>query len=110
MTTATKPFEGTYRADPVHSSFEFSVRHNEISDYKGTLAAEATRSERDGELQLAGAADVESISIREPEEFRAHVLGEEFFDAAHHPQVTFRSTAVELGEDGSAHIEGELTI
>jgi polyisoprenoid-binding protein YceI len=110
MTTATKTVEGTYRADPVHSTFEFIVRHAEISDYKGTLAADATLTERDGTLQLEGSANVESISIREPEEFRAHVLSEEFFDAANHPEVTFRSTEVGLSEDGRARVEGELTI
>ena len=41
---------------------------------------------------------------------RASVLGPEFFDAEHHPEVSFRSTAVRLGDDGRAEVEGELTI
>jgi polyisoprenoid-binding protein YceI len=59
---------------------------------------------------LEGSARVDSISIREPEQFRAHVLGPEFFDADEHPDVTFRSTSVELADDGTARVEGELTI
>ena len=44
------------------------------------------------------------ISVRVPAEFRAHVLGEEFFDAENDPEVTFRSTSVELGDYGAARV------
>ena len=83
MATATK-LSGTYTADPVHSSFGFAVRYQGVSLFKGTL------DEVDAELvdgRLEGSAKVESISIRTPEQFRAHVLGGEFFDAANHPEV-----------------------
>lgn len=107
MTTATTALDGTYTADPVHSSFGFSVRYQGVSLFRGTLSdveAELT----DGRLE--GTAKVESISIRTPEQFRAHVLGPEFFDAANHPEVTFVSTALDLREDGTATVAGELTI
>lgn len=103
--------DGTYSADTVHSVFGFKVLHNDISTFRGTLDnVSATLSAVDGGVSLQGAAKVESISIREPEMFRAHVLGEEFFNAAEYPEVNFRSTRVELGEDGSARVEGELSI
>src|SRR3954468_7040831 len=106
MATATK-LSGTYNADPVHSSFGFSVRYQGVSLFKGTLdEVEATYA--DGRLQ--GAAKVESISIRTPQQFRAHVLSAEFFDAENHPEVTFSSNDVELEDDGTAKVEGELTI
>ena len=106
MTTATKP-SGTYTADPVHSSFAFAVRYQGVSLFKGTLD-EVDAKLVDGKLD--GSAKVESISIRTPEQFRAHVLSAEFFDAANHPTVEFGSNDVELGEDGTAKVEGELTI
>jgi len=106
MTTATK-LSGTYTADPVHSSFAFAVRYQGVSLFKGTLD-EVDAKLVDGKLD--GSAKVESISIRTPEQFRAHVLSAEFFDAANHPTVEFRSNDVELGEDGTARVEGELTI
>jgi polyisoprenoid-binding protein YceI len=56
------------------------------------------------------AAQVDSISIRSPQQFRDHVLSAEFFDVANHPQVAFRSTRVELADDGRALVDGELTI
>ena len=37
-------------------------------------------------------------------------LSEEFFDAANHPEVRFVSTNVDLREDGTAVVDGELTI
>lgn len=106
MATATQ-LQGTYTADPVHSSFGFSVQYQGVSLYRGTLD-EVTARLADGTLE--GAAKVESISIVQPEQFRQHVLSAEFFDAANHPEVTFRSNDVELGEDGTATVKGELTI
>ena len=106
MTTATK-LAGTYTADPVHSSFAFSVRYQGVSLFKGSLD-EVDAKLVDGALE--GSAKVESISIRTPEQFRAHVLSAEFFDAANHPEVTFESTELDLREDGTAVVKGDLTI
>src|SRR3712207_2308081 len=106
MSTATV-LSGAYVADPVHSSFSFSVRYQGVSVFRGSLT-EVTASLADGRLE--GVAQVESISVRTPEQFRAHLLSEEFFDAARHPQVTFASSAVDLREDGTAVVAGELTI
>jgi polyisoprenoid-binding protein YceI len=106
MTTATQ-LSGTYVADPVHSSFGFAVRYQGVSLFKGTLD-EVDAKLVDGRLE--GAAKVESISIRTPEQFRAHVLSGEFFDASKHPTVEFSSDDIELSDDGTAKVEGELTI
>ena len=111
MATATTPFAGTFDADPVHSAFGFAVRYQGVSLFRGALedVTAALTSDDDG-IRLEGSAKVESISIRTPEQFRAHVLSEEFFDAANHPEITFRSSDVQLDEDGTAKIEGQLTI
>jgi polyisoprenoid-binding protein YceI len=111
MSTAVQPFAGTYVADPVHSSFGFAVEYSGRGKFRGTLGdVSATLTAGDDGLALEGAARVESISIQNPPQFRAHVLGPEFFDAENHPEVAFRSTSVELAEDGRARVEGELTI
>jgi len=106
MATATQ-LSGTYVADPIHSSFGFSVRYQGVSLFKGTLD-EVDAKLVDGKLD--GSAKVESISIRTPEQFRAHVLSAEFFDAENHPTVDFRSNDVEVNDDGTAKVDGELTI
>jgi polyisoprenoid-binding protein YceI len=106
MSTVTT-LGGTYAADPIHSSFGFAVRYQGVSIFRGTLD-EVSATLADGRLE--GTAQVESISIRTPEQFRAHVLSEEFFDATNHPTVTFTSSDLDLREDGTAVVAGELTI
>jgi polyisoprenoid-binding protein YceI len=110
-TTAVQPLAGTYTADPIHSSFGFAVRYMGVSTFRGTLGDVSAKlsSGADG-IALEGAAQVASISITTPQQFRDHVLSGDFFDAGNHPQVGFRSTRVELGEDGRAVVDGELTI
>jgi polyisoprenoid-binding protein YceI len=110
-TTAVQPLAGTYTADPIHSSFAFAVRYMGVSTFRGTLGevAATLTAGADG-VALDGTAQVESISIRTPQQFRDHVLAADFFDVANHPQVAFRSTRVELTEDGRAVADGELTI
>jgi len=110
-TIAAAPLAGSYTADPVHSSFAFAVRYMGVSTFRGTLGdVEATLDVGPDGAALEGSAAVESISIRTPDAFREHVLSEEFFDAENHPEVRFRSTRVDLSDDGRALVDGELTI
>jgi len=108
---AVPPFLGTYRAQPVPSTFAFAVRHSGVFWYRGSLSDVAATLRGDGDaLALEGSARVASVSVVEPAAMRASVLGPEFFDAERHPEITFRSTAVRLGGDGAAEVDGELTI
>jgi polyisoprenoid-binding protein YceI len=104
---AVHPFTGAYVADPVHSTFGFAVVYNGASKFRGTLSD--VEASFDG-TSLAGSAAVESISIVEPEQFRAHLLSEDFFHTTEHPRISFASSDVALGEDGSATVVGDLTI
>jgi polyisoprenoid-binding protein YceI len=108
---AVQPFSGAYRAQPAPSSFAFAVRHSGVFWYRGSLSDVAATLRGDGDaLVLEGAARVDSISVVEPAAMRASVLGPEFFDAERHPEITFRSKAVRLSDDGRAEVDGELTI
>jgi polyisoprenoid-binding protein YceI len=108
---AVEPFSGTYLAEPVVSSVAFGVRHSGVFWYRGSLSEVTATLRGDGNtLALEGSARVDSISLIEPAALRTHVLGPEFFDAEHHPKITFRSTAVRVAADGSAEVDGELTI
>jgi len=107
MTTTATPLAGTFTADPVHSSFGFAVKYQNVSIFRGTLDEVAATLD-DGKLE--GVAKVESISIRTPEQFRAHVLSDEFFAADKYPEVKFVCEDVQLNDDATATVTGELTI
>jgi polyisoprenoid-binding protein YceI len=108
---ATRPFTGTYRAQPVPSTFAFKVRHSGTFWFRGVMPeATATLRADDGGLVLEGAAKVESITVYEPPELRAHLLAPNFFDSESHPEVSFRSTDLRLEEGGRLELDGELTI
>jgi polyisoprenoid-binding protein YceI len=106
MSTSTA-LAGTFNADPVHSSFGFAVKYQNVSNFRGTLD-EVAATLADGKLE--GTAQVESISIRTPEQFRAHVLSADFFDVENFPTVTFVSSDLDLADDGTAKVTGDLTI
>lgn len=115
MTTATtdrKALEGTYVADPTHSTFGFAVTYQGVSLFRGTLdEVEAQVVATEDGVSLDGAAKVESISIRSPQQFRDHVVyGDDFFAAGEHPEVRFSAASADLADDGKATVEGELTI
>lgn len=108
---AAQPFSGTYRIQPVVSSFAFAVRHSGVFWYRGSLSdVSGMLRGSDDALTLEGSARVDSISVVEPAAMRTHVLGPEFFDSERHPEITFRSTAVRFADDGRAEVNGGLTI
>ncbi|HVX32738.1 MAG TPA: YceI family protein [Solirubrobacterales bacterium] len=108
---ATQPLTGTYVASPGPSTFAFKVRHSGTFWFRGVMPeARATLRADAGGLVLEGAAKAESISVHEPPQMRAHLLAADFFDAATHPEITFRSTDLRLRDDGCLDLDGELTI
>ena len=110
-TSTPGTISGSYTVDPIHSSVGFAVRYMGVSTFRSNFSdIEARLSEEGGQIKLEGSAKVESIGITAPEQFRAHVLGGDFFDAENHPEITFRSTDVQLSDDAIARVEGELTI
>ena len=105
-TTLQQVPTGTYVVDPVHSSFGFGVRYNGLATFRSTF------DKVDAQLAdgaLTGSADVRSIVIDEPR-FKDHLLAEDFFNVDNTPTITFRSTDIRLEEDGTAELDGELTI
>ena len=104
------PLSGTYAVDPVHSSVRFRVHHGGIAFFRGYFEGfEGTLDASGSEPVLTGTTKVENISIRHPDMFRGHVMGEEFFDAANYPDISFRSTGWKQS-GGDVTVEGELTI
>jgi polyisoprenoid-binding protein YceI len=111
MAPAPPPFTGVFEIDRTHSTVQFAISHI-VSTFRasfdgldGTLVADGAAA------SLTAAVEVESVSITDPKEFREHVVrGDDFFAADEHPRLTFRSTDVELRNDGSAIVTGDLTM
>jgi polyisoprenoid-binding protein YceI len=112
MTTATAIAHGTYSADPIHSSIQAGVRHMGVGSFRTTFSDVAARLTFDDDgPRIEGRAQVRSISIHNPPEFREHVLnGSDFFDAAKHPEIVFTSSRLDLKDDGTVELDGELVI
>jgi polyisoprenoid-binding protein YceI len=112
MAVTTHPLVGVFEADRHHSSIQFAVQHMTVSTFRASFRDVDARLIADGAgLRLEGAARVESISITDPPAFREHVVhGADFFDAGNHPEIVFRSELVDLADDGTATVAGELTI
>jgi polyisoprenoid-binding protein YceI len=112
MSTATVTVvpAGTYSIDPSHSSVEFAVRHMGIAtvrgkatEFEGTIDATGERPALEGTVKVAG--------ITTQDEQRDQHLGSpDFFDVQRFPEISFRSSAVEIADDGSVRIPGEITI
>src|SRR4029078_3587320 len=100
MSTSTA-LAGTFNADPVHSSFGFAVKYQNVSNFRGTLG-EVAATLADGTLE--GTAHGEQISIVTPEQFRAQLLSADFFDLENPPTVTFTSSDIDLADDGTAKV------
>jgi len=100
---------GTWTVDPVHSSVAFSVTHNNVATYRSKFDGyEATLTGGD-EAKLVGSVDVASIDIDEPQ-LKGHLMSPEFFDTERHPNLKFTSTRLDVADDGSVRLAGELEI
>jgi polyisoprenoid-binding protein YceI len=100
---------GTYVTDPVHSSIGFAVVHNGAATFRSGFGGYEARLTGGESPSLEGTVDVASVAIDE-EQLKGHLLSPEFFDAERHPQLRFESSRLEVGEDGSLALRGELEI
>ena len=104
--TAVQAGTSTWRLDPAHSSVEFSVKHMMMTTVRGrfkTVTATLTADEEhpegccvDAELEV-GSIDT-GMADRD-----AHLRGPDFFDAANHPKIIFKSKRL----DGDVDKEGD---
>jgi polyisoprenoid-binding protein YceI len=108
--TAPATLAGTWVSDPVHSNASFAIKHMIVSTFRANFAqVEATLDVEGDDIRLTGKVPVESIDV-DLADFRAHLLGPEFFDVENTPYVTFTSTAVRRGEGDSIEVDGDLTV
>src|SRR6476620_1286559 len=111
MSTQTKQEipVGTYKVDPVHSSIGFAVIHNELSPFRSTFESYDVTLSGGEQPRLEGKVDVSSIAIAE-EMLKGHVLAPDFFDAEKYPEIRFTSTELDVADDGSVRLRGNLEL
>jgi polyisoprenoid-binding protein YceI len=100
---------GTYAVDPVHSSITFAITHNGVATFRSGFAAYEARLSGGDSPRLEGTVDVASIEIDE-EQLKGHLLSPDFFDASRYPQLRFTSSELNVADDGSVTLRGELEI
>ena len=102
----------TYNIEPSHSLPRFEYSHlgysqqlSRFDTISGTITLD--RAAKSGSVDVT--IDAKSVNTGSTL-FNGHIQGEDFFDTAKFPSITFKSTAVKFDADKVASVEGNLTI
>lgn len=103
----------TWTIDTAHSEIGFKVKHLVISTVSGKFNSFEGKLEGDPtdltNTQISFSADIDSITTGN-EQRDGHLKSADFFDAANHPKLTFKSTAIVPKGDNEYKVTGNMTI
>jgi polyisoprenoid-binding protein YceI len=102
----------TYELDPTHTYIGFSIRHMMVTQQRGQfhVASGALVLDRSDVTRSRVEASIDVASVDTHVTQRDdHLRGADFFDAAHHPKMTFVSSEIRPRGDRLMVI-GDLTI
>ncbi len=104
---------GSYTLDPAHTRLGFVTRHAMVTKVRGSFDDFTGTASGDGadpqSAQVEVTIQTGSFDSRQ-EQRDAHVKGEDFLDVEKFPTITFRSTNVEVADEETLNITGDLTI
>ncbi len=105
------PAVGTWTIDPGHAEVGFIGRHFGLTKVRGRFTGvEGTVTIREPLDMSEVEVVIDMGSVSSGNQTRDdHLRSDDFFDAANHPQATFRSTGVATS-GAEAQMTGELTI
>ncbi|TAJ77586.1 MAG: polyisoprenoid-binding protein [Gallionellaceae bacterium] len=102
----------TFVIDPTHSMPRFEYSHlgysQQLSRFdttSGTIIVD--RAARSGSVDVT--IDAKSVNTGSAL-FNTHIQGEDFFDTAKYPTITYKSNKLKFEADRLVAVEGELTI
>jgi polyisoprenoid-binding protein YceI len=104
--------EENYVTDPAHSQPSYEIRHTIFSTQRGDFTKSTGKITLDREAKK-GSVDVtiDTTSIRSHDPRLDSILkGEDYFNVAKYPTMTFKSTAMRFDGDRLTGVEGELTL
>ena len=114
---------GTYALDRTHAALVWKVNHLGFSTYTGMFdkkAIDATiELDADDVANSSLTATVDGLSVEtlHPREFdprdiafNDEIQSDMFLNTVAFPEITFKSTGIEITGDNTANIEGELTL
>ncbi|MFF5438645.1 YceI family protein [Streptomyces achromogenes] len=113
LSPALQALTGRWTIDRPHSHIGFSVRHAMVTtvrgaftDYDSTLYFDGAQpSESRADLVIRVASVDTGVEQRD-----AHIIGPDFFDARHYPEMTFHSTSTVHEGGETFRMTGDLTI
>ena len=108
----TLQLAGNYAIDPDHSRIGFTARHAMVTKVRGSFS-EFTGTAHIGEDATASSTTltIQATSFTTNQEQRdTHVKSTDFLNVEEYPEITFRSTTVDLVDDTTYRIAGDLTI
>ncbi|MDH7637866.1 YceI family protein [Sphingomonas oryzagri] len=104
---------GTYKVEPNHTQVGFAVDHMGFSIFRGvftgasgTLALDPANPTK---AQLSVSIPIASVQTSNPK-LNEELVSADWFDAAQFPNATFVSTAITVGPNNTALVDGNLTI
>lgn len=101
-----------YDVDSSHSGVNFGIRHflttvpGQFERFSGVVEHDPERPEA---TRISFTVDATSIDTRS-EQRDAHLRGEDFFDTAAHPTLTFESVAARRLDADTLEVTGDLTM
>jgi polyisoprenoid-binding protein YceI len=111
LCTAAPAAAETYKADPIHSSSVFRIKHVNAAYFWGRF------NEPEGSFTLDEADPTKSVFSVEltvdkvdtaNDKRNAHLKSPDFFNAKQYPKIQFNSTSVKKGEGNLLEVTGNL--
>jgi polyisoprenoid-binding protein YceI len=103
----------TWQIDPAHTAAQFAVKHLMIStvrgEFKGVTGTVVWDDQDVSKSSVNVTIDANTVDTSEPKR-DADLKSDHFFDVAHYPTITFKSTKIEQAGAGKLAVTGDLTI
>lgn len=106
-------FAQTWKVDKAHSHLSFTITHLAVSDVDGSFKsydATITAAKPDfSDAKFDFTANTSSVST-DNDQRDGHLKGEDFFNVAKYPAVTFKSTSIKPAGTNKYKLGGNMTL